>query len=49
MQDSKITKRSLRMFFNNPDLVFIQKHLIYKNVYKMKALLRELLYDKINW
>lgn len=32
MQDNKITKRSMGMFFNNSDLASMQKHLSYKNI-----------------
>ena len=47
IQDSKITKRLIGMFFNNLDLAFMPKYLNYKNVDKMKALLTKLPYDKI--
>ena len=49
MQDSKITKKSIRMFFNNPDLVPIQEHLSYKSVDEIRVLLTELPYDKVTW
>ena len=47
MQDSKITKRSIGMFFNNPDLVSMRKHLSYKIIDEIKALLIELPYGKV--
>ena len=47
MQDSKMTKKSIGIFFNNPDLASMQEHLSYKNVDEMKALLTKLLYGKI--
>ena len=49
MQDSKMTKESMGIFFNNPDLAPIWEHLSYKRVDKMRALLTELLYDKVTW
>ena len=49
IQDSKMTKRSMRMFFNNPNLASMREHLGYKNVDKMRALLTELSYDKVTW
>ena len=30
MQDSKMTKKIIRIFFNNPDLASMQEHLSYK-------------------
>ena len=42
MQDSKITKRSMGMFFNNLDLAPMREYLSYKNVDEMKALLTKL-------
>lgn len=47
IQASQITKRSIKMFFNNPDLTSIRKYLSYKNVDKIKALLTELPYGKV--
>ena len=35
------------IFFSNPILAFIWKHLSYKNVDEMRALLTELLYGKV--
>ncbi len=49
MQDSKMTKRSMRMFFNNPDLAPMREHLSYKNVDEMRVLLTELPYGKVPW
>ena len=49
MQDSKMTKESMGMFFNNPDLAPIQKHLSYKSVDEMRALLTELPYNEVTW
>lgn len=37
----------MKMFFNNSNLAFIQKHLNYKHMNKIKALLTELLYNKV--
>lgn len=37
------------IFFNNFDLALIQKHLSYKNMDKMRALLTELPYSKVTW
>ena len=39
IQDSKMTKESIEIFFNNPELAFIQTHLSYKSVNEMKVLL----------
>ena len=47
MQDSKMTKRSIKMFFNNPDLALIQEYLSYKSMDEMRALLTELPYGKV--
>ena len=49
MQDSKMTKKSMRMFFNNLDLTLMQEHLSYKSVDEMRALLTELPYGKVIW
>ena len=49
MQDSKITKRSMGMFFNNLDLPPIQEYLSYKSIDEMRALLTELPYSKVIW
>ncbi len=49
MQDSKMTKGSMGMFFNNPDLAPLQEHLSYKNVDEMRALLTKLPYGKVTW
>ncbi len=49
MQASKMTKRSMRMFFSNPTLAPMREHLSYKNVDGMKALLTELPYGKVTW
>ncbi len=49
MQDNKMTKKSMGMFFNNPDLAPMRKHLSYKNVDEMRALLTELPYGKVSW
>ena len=49
MQATKITKGLMTMFFSNPILTPMQKHLSSKNVDKMKILLTELLYSKITW
>lgn len=47
MQTSKITKRSMTIFFTNPDLAPMREHLSYKNADKMKVLLIELPYSKV--
>ena len=47
MQDSKMTKQSTGMFFNNPELAPIREHLSYKNVNEMRVLLTELSYGKV--
>ena len=39
MQDNKMTKRSIGIFFNNPDLALIWEYLSYKSVDEMRALL----------
>ena len=49
MQTSKMSKGSMDMFFNNSELALMRQHLSYKNVDKMRALLTELLYDKVTW
>ena len=49
MQGSKMTKRSMEMFFNNPDLVPMREHLSHKSVDEMRALLTELPYGKVIW
>ena len=49
MQDSKIIKSSMGIFFNNPHLTPKQEHLSYKNVDEMKVLLTKLPYAKIIW
>ncbi len=48
-QSSKMTKESMTMFFSNPTLAPMWEHLSYKNVDEMRALLTELLYDKVTW
>ena len=49
MQDSKMTKRSIGRFFNNPDLALMREHLNYKNMNEMRPLLTELPYSKVTW
>ena len=49
MQASKMTKRSMTIFFNNLTLASIQEYSSYKNVDKIRALLIELPYNKITW
>ena len=49
MQTSKMSKGSMGMFFNNPDLAPMRQHLNYKNVDEMRALLTELPYGKVIW
>ena len=49
MQDSKMTKGSIGIFFNNLDLAPMQEHLSFKNVDEMKALLTKLSYSKVTW
>lgn len=49
MQASKMTKRSMTIFFTNSNLASMREYLSYKNVDKMRALLTELLYSKITW
>lgn len=49
MQANKMTKKSIEIFFKNLNLAMMQKHLNYKNVNKIKALLIELLYSKVIW
>ena len=49
MQESKMTKGSMGMLFNNPDLAPIREHLSYKNVDEMRALLTKLPYGKVTW
>lgn len=47
IQASKMSKKSMDIFFNNSDLALIQEYLSYKNGDKMGALLRKLSYGKI--
>ena len=49
MQESKITKGSIGIFFNNLDLAPMWEHLSYKSVDEIKALLTELPYGKVTW
>ena len=49
IQDSKITERLMRMFFNNLDLAPMREHLSYKSVDETRALLTELPYGKVIW
>ena len=44
-----MTKRLMGIFFNNLDLAPMREHLSYKSVDEMRALLTELLYDKVTW
>lgn len=41
-------KESIKIFFNNIDLVFMQEYLSYKILNKMKTLLTKLLYKKVS-
>lgn len=45
MQNRKITKESIEIFFNNLNSILLQKYLSYKNIEKITALLTKLLYD----
>lgn len=47
MQDSKMTKESIGMFFNNPNLAPIWEYLSYKNLNKMRGMLTKLPYSKV--
>ena len=47
MQANKITKRSMTISFSNPTLAPMQKHLNYKNMGKIRALLTKLQYGKV--
>lgn len=47
MQNNKIIKKSMKILFNNFNLISIQKYLSYKNINKIRALLTKLLYSKI--
>ncbi len=49
MQASKMTKGSMTIFFSNHTLAPMRKHLSYKNVDEMRALLIELPYSKVTW
>ena len=49
MQDSKMTNRSMEMFFNNLDLAPMLEYLSYKSVDEIKALLTKLPYGKVIW
>ena len=49
MQDNKMTKSLMRMFFNNPDLASMREHLSFKSVDEMRALLTQLPYGKVTW
>lgn len=44
-----MTKISMKMFFNNLDLAFVQKYLSFESIDKMKVLLTRLPYGKITW
>lgn len=47
MQNNKITKLLMKLFFNNPNLISIQEYLIYKNIDKSNVFLIKLSYDKV--
>ena len=47
MQDNKMMKGLMRIFFNNPGLVLMREYFSYKSVDKMRILLTELLYSKV--
>lgn len=47
MQVSKITNRSMTMFFINFNLTLMQEYLNYKNINKMRTFLTKLPYSKI--
>ena len=47
MQDSKMTKKLIELFFNNLNLIAIQDYLSCKNKNKIKILIIKLLYRKI--
>lgn len=47
MQASKMTKSSIKIFFNNLNLTLMEKYLSYKNLDKMRVLLTKLPYDKV--
>ena len=49
MQDLKMSKRSMKRIFNNPDLVPMREYLSYKSIDKIRVLLTELLYGKVTW
>lgn len=49
IQTIKISKRSINIIFNNPNLALIQQYLSYKNVTKKRILLIKRLYDKVIW
>ena len=49
MQDSKMTKKYIRIFVNNSNLATMRKHLNYKSIDKMRNLLIELPYNKVTW
>lgn len=49
MQAGKISKKSIDMFFNNPNSTLMGEQLTYKNVDQMWALLTELPYNKVIW
>lgn len=49
MQASKIIITSMTMFFTNHHLARIWEYLNNKNMDKIRALLQELLYDKVTW
>ncbi len=49
IQASKMTKGSKTIFFSNSTLAHMREHLSYKNVDKIRALLKELPYSKVTW
>ena len=49
MHDNKIIKGSIGIFLNNLDLAHIWEHLSYKSVDELRALLKELPYNKVTW
>lgn len=44
-----MTKESMIIFLNNPDLAPIREYQNYKNIDKMRILLTKLLYSKVTW
>lgn len=47
--NQQISKKLINIFFNNLNLILMQQYLRYKNLDKMRKLLKKLLYNKVIW